>query len=100
MVDSSFSCCKRLKCVETFVTGRADVRELRAEQMAFDSLRGNSRGQFVNSKIPACRPGRFQGTMSAGGVLVCNSFFKAAFGVSNNLIQNRKNNPGASISKR
>ena len=31
MVDSSFSCCKSLRCVEAFINGTADVRELRAE---------------------------------------------------------------------
>ena len=32
MVDSSFSCCKSLRCVEAFINEAADVREFRAEQ--------------------------------------------------------------------
>ena len=31
MVDSSFSCCKSLRCVEAFINGTADVCELREE---------------------------------------------------------------------
>ena len=30
MVDASLTCCKRLQCVEAFVTGKADVKVLRA----------------------------------------------------------------------
>ena len=29
MVDASLTCCKRLQCVEAFVTGKADVKVLR-----------------------------------------------------------------------
>ena len=97
MVDSSFSCCKKsLRCVEGFINGTADVRELRAEQKAFLALAGRSRAEFVNTMIPASRPGKNKGAMRAGGRVVCNTFFKQAFGVSNNLIQNQKHNAGAS----
>ena len=97
MVDSSFSCCKKsLRCVQAFINGTADVRELRAEQKAFSALAGRSRAEFVNTMIPASRPGKNKGAMRAGGCVVCNTFFKQALGVSNNLIQNQKHNAGAS----
>ena len=96
MVDSSFSCCKSLRYVEAFINGTADVRRLRAEQKAFSALAGRSRAEFVNTMIPASRPGKNKGAMRAGGRVVCNTFFKQAFGVSNNLIQNQKHNAGAS----
>ena len=97
MADSSFSCCKKsLRCVEAFINGTADVRELRAEQKAFSALAGRSRAEFVNTMIPASRSGKNKGAMRAGGRVVCNTFFKRAFGVSNNLIQNQKHNAGAS----
>ena len=96
MVDSSFSCCKSLRCVEAFINEAADVRELRAEQKAFSALAGRSRAEYVNTMIPASRPGKNKGAMRAGGRVVCNTFFKQAFGVSNNLIQNQKHNAGAS----
>ena len=96
MVDSSFSCCKSLRCVEAFINEAADVRELRAEQKAFPALAGRSRAEFVNTIIPASRPGKNKGAMRAGGRVVCKTFFKQAFGVSNNLIQNQKHNAGAS----
>lgn len=96
MADSSFSCCKSLRCVEAFIKGTADVRELRAEQKAFSALvAGRSRAEFVNSMIPASHPGKNKGAMRAGGRVVCNTFFKEAFGVSNNLIQNQKHNARA-----
>ena len=63
MVDSSFSCCKSLRCVEAFINGTADVRELRAEQKAFSALAGRSRAEFVNTMIPASRPGENKGAM-------------------------------------
>ena len=66
------------------------------EQKAFSTLAGRSRAEFVNTIIPASRPGKNKGAMRAGGRVVCNTFFKQALGVSNNLIQNRKHNAGAS----
>ena len=96
MVDSSFSYCKSLRCVEAFINEAADARELRAEQKAFSALAGRSRAEFVNTIIPASHPGKNKGAMQAGGRVVCNTFFKQAFGVSNNLIQNQKHNAGAS----
>ena len=95
MVDSSFSCCKKsLRCVEAFINGTADVRELRAEQKAFSALAGRSRAEFVNTMIPASRPGKNKRAMRAGGRVVCNTFFKQALGVSNNLIQIQKTTLG------
>ena len=96
MGDSSFSCCKSLRCVEAFINEAADARELRAEQKAFSALAGRSRAEFVNTIIPASRPGKNKGAMRARGRVDCNTFFKQAFGVSNNLIQNQKHNAGAS----
>ena len=97
MVEGSFSCCKKsLRCAEAFINGTTDVRELRAEQKAFSALAGRSRAELVNTMIPASRPGKNKGAMRAGGRVVCNTFFKQAFGVSNNLIQNQKHNAGAS----
>lgn len=100
MVDTSFACCKRLRCVEAFVTGQGNVRELRAEQTIIKGLTGTSKSDFVNGQVPVTRPGKNEGALYAGGRLVCNSFFKRAFGVSNNMIQNRLNNPGSAIAKR
>lgn len=95
MVSSGFMCCNRMRCVESFVLGKGDVKTLRAEQAVMCGLTGKGRSSFVHTMIPLVDPGRNKGALYAGRQLVCSSFFRKAFNVSNNLIQARKGNPGS-----
>lgn len=93
LAKDGFVCCKRLRCVESFVLGNADIRCLRAEQKNLAGLTGAARSNFVHTMIPLVSPDK--GAMLAGREYVCNSFFRKAFNVSNNMIQALKNNPGS-----
>ena len=84
-----------LRCVESFVNGKGDIKTLRAEQASMATLTGAGRSHFVHTKIPLVSPGRNKGAMVAGHQLVCTAFFRRAFDVSNNMIQALKNNPGS-----
>ena len=95
MARSGFVCCNRLRCVESFVNGKGDIKTLRAEQASMATLTGAGRSHFVHTKIPLVSPGRNKGAMVAGHQLVCTAFFRRAFDVSNNMIQALKNNPGS-----
>ena len=95
MAREGFSCCNGLRCVESFVNGKGDIKTLRAEQAAMVSLTGAGRSHFIHTKIPLVSPGRNKGAMVAGRQLVCTAFFRRAFNVSNNMIQALKSNPGS-----
>lgn len=95
MVSSGFVCCNKLRCVESFVLGKGDVKTLRAEQSIMSTLTGKGRSSFVHTMIPLVDPGRNKGAMLAGRQVVCSAFFRKAFHVSNNMIQARKANPGS-----
>ena len=100
MVDASFMCCTKLRCVESFVLGTGDIAALRAEQKVLAAITGNqARSDFVNNLIPLVKPDKFSGAMLAGQRLVCTKFFRKAFNVSNNMIQALKNNDGSPASK-
>ena len=93
MSREGFTCCNRLRCVESFVLGKGDIRTLRAEQAAMAKLTGAGRSHFVHSFLPLVKPARNTGAMIAGHQPVCTAFFRRAFNVSNNMIQILKNNP-------
>lgn len=97
MAKDGFFCCKRLRCVQSFVAGEADIKTLRAEQAALATLSGRARSDFVHSMVPLVSPDK--GAMVAGREIVCTAFFRRAFNVSNNMIQALKNNPGSPAMK-
>ena len=97
MAKAGFYCCKKLKCVESFVLGTGDVNTLRAEQRVLAAFSGAARSNFVHTLLPLVAPEK--GAMLAGRQFVCNAFFRKAFNVSKNMIQALKNNPGSPVLK-
>ena len=95
MAKAGFFCCKKLKCVESFVLGTGDVNTLRAEQRVLAAFSGAARSNFVHTLLPLVAPEK--GAMLAGRQFVCTAFFRKAFNVSNNMIQSLKNNPGSPV---
>lgn len=94
MVEDSFQCCKTLKCVEEFYRGirRKDI--LRVEQADFAKLSTcKARHEWVSGQVPRVKGRKNGGSMLAANTLVCNRFFREAFGVSFTLIENSKKNP-------
>ena len=98
MKDKGFLCCKSLKCVERFTeAGSEDSRELEAQQICFAELHGRvERQDWIRTMVPFSKSSKKRrGSMIAGNHLVCNKFFRAAFGVSNTLIDEAKCNPSS-----
>ena len=97
MVRESFVCCKTSRCVERFVTGAADINELRKQQDDFrKKKRCKGRTAWVATMVPFAKQRKNQGSMRAGDIIVCNKFFCQAFGVSNSTIDSAKRNPCSS----
>ena len=96
MARAGFSCCNGLRCVESFINGKGDIKTLRAEQAAMVSLTGAGLSHFIHTNIPLVSPGRNKDAMVAGRqLLVGTAFFRQAFNVSNNMMQALKSNPAS-----
>lgn len=100
MVDTSSSCCSVLQCVESFCNGSSDLQTLQEEQAIIRTGGKQGRSEFIRGHIPLIKPPKNGGAMITGRQLVCNALLCKVFGVPNNCIQDRKNNPGSSASKR
>lgn len=98
MVADDFLCCKSLRCVEAFVMGKHDIRVLRAEQADLNTLTTyRARSAWVSRQVPVLSPKKNEGSMLAANTLVCNAFFRRAYGVSNNTIESAKRNPRSPV---
>lgn len=96
MVETSFRCCLTLSCVERFARGDNDAQRLHLEQKNFARLpSASARLQWVREHVPFAKVGRREGSLYSAGSLVCNKFFRLAYGVSANTIENAKRNPKA-----
>lgn len=51
------------------------------------------RASYAKNSVPLVRRGKYDGSLRAGGIYVSNRFFREAFGVSANFIENAKGNP-------
>lgn len=96
MVRKSLKCCKSLRCIERFMSGQADLTELRKQQEHILGLKScRERTAMVGTLVPSGKKRGSRGSMKAGDTFVCNEFFCRAFGVSRNTIESAKGNPGA-----
>lgn len=75
MINSSFSCCRNLQCVESFSSGSGDLPTLKEEQAIVQTAGKQGRSEFIRGQIPLVKPRKNGGPMLAGGQLVCNAFF-------------------------
>ena len=101
MIKDSFVCCKTRKCVERFSTGQASTDELRKQQSDIERLRScRERTAWVKTMTPFHKPAKNEGSMVAGGTVVCNNFFARAFAVSKWTICSAKGTCAARSSKR
>lgn len=94
--DSGITCCcKTLRCVDAFVSGKHDCQELERQAEDLSRLTGRRAGlSWVTSMVPFTGPRTRRGGLGkAGHSLVCNRFFALAFRLSKSLIDNAKRSP-------
>lgn len=100
MKRKGIRCCKTLRCIDRFANdeheSERDILRTEQEELARITLK-KARTAWVAQQVPHCKMPRNEGSMRAGGVMVCNAFFCLAFGVSNTSIESAKGNPASKV---